>query len=300
MQAFKADRMEISGRFSQHARRAMLEAHQCAVDQHHIVVDTSHLLVGILHAEGSIGQRVLLELNLTPASLNGQLATLHPRRASARLDQPMTDALRATLRFAVEESRLLGGRYIGTEHLLLGLARGGGGQARQLLYNATISLDQIRRQVRRVLQAGETEIGLEKAVRLARLSELTRRVLSRATLIADDLDQSPVDLLHLLLALAQEARSPASQSLHACGLNVTALETAARQQRLANTNSLEEVLDEAVFYAERTGCHYTGTDHLILTLTQHHQGAALLAHFEVDVPRLHRTIEAQLQNRMRT
>lgn len=292
--------MEISGRFSQHARRAMMQARQCAVDQRHTVVDTSHLLVGILHAEGSIGQRVLLELNLTPAAIETQIGPLHPRSPRPRLDQPMTVALQATLRYAVDESQSLGGHYIGTEHLLLGLARGGEGQARPLLHGATISLDQLRRQVRRVLQAGETEIGLEKAVRLARLSELTRRVLSRASLIADDLGQNPVDLVHLLLALARETRSPAGQILHTCGLNVPALEEAARQRRRSSPNSLEEVLDEAVYCAERAGSHYTGTDHLILTLTQHPLGMDLLEYFDVDVRRLRHTVETLLQNRMRT
>ena len=137
-------------------------------------------------------------------------------------------------------------------------------------------------------------------MRMARLSELTRRVLSRASLIADDLGQNPVDLVHLLLALAQERRSPASQILRTCGLNVPALDEAARHHRRSSPNSLEEVLDEAVYYAERTGSHYTGTDHLILTLTQHRQGAALLARFGVDVTRLHHTAESLLQNRMRT
>ena len=51
------------------------------------------------------------------------------------------------------------------------------------------------------------------------------------------------------------------------------------------------MLDEAVYYAERAGCHYTGTDHLILTLTQHRQGALLLDRFGVDVEHLYETVE---------
>lgn len=275
--------MRISGRYSQHARRAMMHTRLYAREYEHNVIDTSHLLVGILRAEGSIGQRVLFDLDMDLATAELRTATLHKAQHANVTTAPMTDDLRAALTFAVEESQALGHHYIGTEHLLLGLARGGGGAAQPLLHTYTISLDQLRRQVRRVLQAGQTEIGLERDKRLARLSELSRRVLVRAALIAEDCEQDEVDLMHLVLALADERRSPAGRILLRCGLEVERLRDASAQPRLFISEAMENVIDEAVRAAERLGNHYTGSDHLVLTLAHDRRGGRLLMQFGVNL-----------------
>lgn len=290
--------MTTSGRYSQHARRAMMYARLLARDGRHSAVDTSHLLVGILRTEGSLGHRVLTDLNMDPLAAERQVAALHPQRDEApnTTQIPMSQALRATLALAVEESQLLGHHYIGTEHLLLGLARGGGGAAQALLHEHAISLDQLRRQVRRVMQAGQTEIGLERAVRMARLSELSRRVLNRAALIAQEMDHAQVDLMHLVLALAREGRSPAGQALRACGLDEEELARATlRRRRLRAVGELEDVLDEAVLYAERSGSHYTGTDHIVVTLATDWRGARLLSMYGVDVRQLRERAEGLMR-----
>jgi ATP-dependent Clp protease ATP-binding subunit ClpA len=282
--------MQISGRYSQHARRAMMQARLCAQHEQHNMVDTSHLLVGILRAEGCIGFRVLQDLGLNRRQVESSIRPLH-RLRPAHMESnslPMSRALRSTLTFAVEESQALGHHYIGTEHLLLGLARGGGGAAQTMLHGASISLDQIRRQVRRVIQEGATEIGLERAIRMARLSELSRRVLNRAALIADDMQQPNVDLAHLILALAQESRSPSGQVLIDCGLKPNQLMAEATWPHAATYALLEDILDEAVLYAERMGSHYTGTDHIVLVLAQNRHSARLLTRYGVDLRQLTR------------
>ncbi len=275
--------MRISGRYSQHARRAMMHTRLFAREHDHNVIDTSHLLVGILRAEGSIGQRVLADLDMDRATAELRTATLHKDHRADVTTAPMSDDLRATLTYAVEESQALGHHYIGTEHLLLGLARGGGGAAEPLLHTYTIGLDQLRRQVWRMLQAGQTEIGLERDKRLARLSELSRRVLVRASLIAEDFEQEQVDLMHLVLALADERRSPAGRLLHRCGLEVERLRDVAARPRLFNNEAMENVIDEAVRAAERLGNHYTGSDHLVLTLAHDRRGGRLLGQYGVDL-----------------
>ncbi len=288
--------MPTSGRYSQNARRAMMQARLIAWQEEHNVVDIGHLLAGILRAEGSLGQRVLLELGLDRASTEQALPALYERGShpTARAI-PMTQTLRTALTFAVAESRTLGHHYIGTEHLLLGLARGGAGPAEQLLHQSAISVDQIRRQVRRVLGEGETEIGLERALRMARLSELSRRVLARASLIAADLQQPTTDLMHLALALAQERRSPAGRILRQCGLDEARLTAEIPWPRPADPMLLEEVLDEAVLVAERLGSHYTGTDHIVYVLAHNRHGARILARYGVALRWLAQEIDTLLR-----
>ncbi len=285
--------MNVRGRYSQHARRAMMQARQCAQNEHHNVVDTSHLLVGILQLEGCLGRRILLELGMDPETAARQIATLHHADSpSVNSSRPLSGDLRTTLTFAAEESSILGHRYVGTEHLLLGLSRGNGGTARHLLHAASINLDHLRRQIKRILQEGETEIGLERAVRMARLSELSHRVLSRAALIAEEWQHPTVSLMHLILALSQEKRSPAGRLLAACGLDANRMVADFPYRATqADGSLLEEILDEAVLFAERMGSHYTGTDHIILVLTSNHNGARILTRYGVDLPMLTRRIE---------
>lgn len=291
-------------RYSQHARRAMMEARQCAFNCRHSVVDTSHLLLGILQADGSIGQQALHELDLLAAQVQPVIETLHTRHdpdaavfKMTLSDLQTTRALRATLTYAVAESQAFEHEYIGTEHLLLGLARGGGGVAPQILGENAISMDRLRRQVCRMMQAGETEIGLERALRTARLSELSRRVLIRASLLAEEASAPSVNLAHLTLALVQERRSPAGRLLTRCGLNLEHLTAEAAWPRStgAGPHILEDLLDEAVLYAERLGSHYTGTDHLVAVLVQNRHGSRLLAEYGVSLHQLSHAIDALLR-----
>lgn len=289
--------MQASVRYSQYARRAMMQARTVAQNQYHAAVDTSHLLVGILRAEGCIGQRVLQELGLNRESAEHALALLHLHRYRDVLAGiPMSSALRAALSFAVEESQALTQSYIGTEHLLLGVARCTSGAAQEILQASEISCEDLRLYVQEVVDSGESEIGIERALRVARLSELSRRVISRANLLAEDMHQEQATLLHLVMALAQEARSPAGQLLHRCGLDEDQLAWDTVTSAVSSSpEEMEELLDDAVFAAERVGSHYTGTDHIVLALGQSRHGKRVLTRYGVDAKRLQSEIRALLR-----
>jgi ATP-dependent Clp protease ATP-binding subunit ClpC len=55
--------------------------------------------------------------------------------------------LTEVVHLAEEERRVLGHRFIGTEHLLLGLVREGKGAAANLLQNLDVNLNQVRNQI---------------------------------------------------------------------------------------------------------------------------------------------------------
>ena len=55
------------------------------------------------------------------------------------------------LELAIDEARLMGHGYVGTEHLLLGLLREGEGVAAQVLENLGIDLDRARSEVLELL-----------------------------------------------------------------------------------------------------------------------------------------------------
>jgi ATP-dependent Clp protease ATP-binding subunit ClpC len=282
--------MTLNNRYSQHARRSLNQARLLAQDYQHETVDTDHLLVGILREKGSLGSQVLADLDIDARRAELEVRVLHAVGDPLVMTLELTPALGRVMGLSVEEARWFGHHYIGTEHLLLALARSRAGGVADLLRALAISPDQIRRRVRLLLSDGVTELSIETAKRIARLSELSRRVLNAASQLADQQQDQPTGIDHLLLVLAREKRSPVSRILGDCGLNEMALAGALGQLSTGNDLTsealLEDVIDHAVDRADQLGTHYTGTDHILLALAQNPHGAKLLQHYGVRLDRL--------------
>lgn len=273
--------MATSNRYSQHARRAMAHARSLAKESAHEYVDSTHLFIGILREDGGVGCNILHDL---------QVDLRRTERAFRQLVKPpavspnptLTPALREALLLAADESRWLGHHYIGTEHLLLALARSNEPPLLDLLRILEINPEQIRRRARRLLQEGISEVSLEQAKRVARLSELSRRVLNGAEQLAAQMGHKHVGLAHLLLMLARERRSICADILRQAGLDMDALEANLTKPHPATGGMFEDVIDRAVDRAESFGSHYTGTDHLLFALAQDRRGARLLRKYGAD------------------
>lgn len=274
--------MTTNSRYSQHARRAMSRARALAKDHAHAFVDSTHLLVGVLYEDGSIGCNILHDLQMDLRRTERVFYQLHTPSDGPVQNPALTQPLHEALLLAGDESRWLGQHYIGTEHMLLGLARSNEQPLLALLHTLEISPEQIRRRVRRLLQDGITEISIEQAKRVARLSELSRRVLNGAEQIAEKMGHKHVGLAHLLLVLARERRSVCARVLREAGLDDAALEANLIKPRPATGGMLEDVIDRAVDRAESFGSHYTGTDHLLLSLASDPRGARLLHKYGAD------------------
>lgn len=273
----------LNNRYSQHARRALSQARLLAQDYQHAALDTDHLLVGILREGSSLGAQVLRDLGVDMRRAELEVRVLHDVVDPLVTPLAFTDALRRVLDLSVEESHGFAHHYIGTEHLLLALARTREGGAMELLRTLAISPDQIRRRVRLLLHDGVTELSIETAKRFARLSELSRRVLNAAEQLAAQVEGQATGSEHLLLALARERRSVVSQILRDHGLDYARLAAAIEESRLDRHSEviLEETIDHAVDRADQLGMHYTGTEHLLLALAEDLYGARLLKRYGV-------------------
>ncbi len=144
--------MSSMERFTQRARRVLSLAHQEAERMRHDYIGTEHLLLGLIREEGGVAGRVLRELGLEADRVQEIVERLigPGQSRSGKLD--LSPGTQQVLEFAVEEARRMGHHYIGTEHILLGLARYGEGVAMDVLRKLGVSPEQIRRQTRRVLQ----------------------------------------------------------------------------------------------------------------------------------------------------
>jgi ATP-dependent Clp protease ATP-binding subunit ClpC len=139
-------------RFTQRARRVLSLAHQEAERMRHNYIGTEHLLLGLIREEGGVAGRVLRELGLDANRVQEIVERLTGPGQSRGGKLDLSPGTQQVLEFAVEEARRMGHHYIGTEHILLGLARYGEGVALDVLRKLGVTPEQIRRQTRRVLQ----------------------------------------------------------------------------------------------------------------------------------------------------
>jgi hypothetical protein len=138
-------------RFTQRSRRVLSRAREEAVQTRNSKIDTGHLLLGLINEEGSVAGRTLRDLGVASEKLRSLIKRLtQPDREFNPNKVEVSDDLQFALENSVDEARRLGHHYIGTEHLLLGLIKSEN-KAIDVLKSVGVTEEQIRRQVRRVL-----------------------------------------------------------------------------------------------------------------------------------------------------
>jgi excisionase family DNA binding protein len=141
-------------KFTERARKVLSLANEEAHQYNHDGVGTEHILLGIMSEGEGIAAKALLDLLQMPASeIRKQIEELHPAEEQPAADGllGMTSTGKESIELAVQEARLLGHHYIGTEHLLLGLLYEENGIAGQILRKAGITLEETRSHVKQLL-----------------------------------------------------------------------------------------------------------------------------------------------------
>jgi ATP-dependent Clp protease ATP-binding subunit ClpC len=91
---------------------------------------------------------VLRQMRVHLEQVNGAVERLVPPNLLPYADEPIVvPRLTEVAHLAEEERRVLGHRFIGTEHLLLGLVREGKGAAVKILGELHVDLNQVRNQI---------------------------------------------------------------------------------------------------------------------------------------------------------
>jgi ATP-dependent Clp protease ATP-binding subunit ClpC len=141
-------------RFTDRARRVVVNAQEEARRLDHSYVGPEHLLLGLIREGSGVATKALDALGIEPDRVREQVEEQVGRgQASPSGRIPFTPAAKQTLELSLSESQHLGHSYIGTEHILLGLIRGGDEVAGRLLTGLGADLDRTREQVRALLEA---------------------------------------------------------------------------------------------------------------------------------------------------
>lgn len=140
--------------FTPRSQQILIFARQAADKMHHNYVGTEHILIGIVELGQGIAVNVLKNLGVALETVRERIQKrvaqeVGERRRSIVLSDhvPFTPRVKKVLVFAANEARSLQHPYIGTEHLLLGILREGGGVAAEVLYELGVDIERCRQEV---------------------------------------------------------------------------------------------------------------------------------------------------------
>ncbi len=163
-------------RFTDRARKVMQLANQEAQRFNHECIGTDHILLGLIKEASEPGAATpwlfrainnFLGLKQRPGVAANVLENLGVDLQRIRQEiekvivsgpeptpkgkRPRTPRAQIAIRRAIEEARSLNHKYVGTEHLLLGLLREGEGLAAEVLTDIGLTVERVRREAVQLL-----------------------------------------------------------------------------------------------------------------------------------------------------
>ena len=123
--------------------------------------------------------------------------------------------------YSKEEANRLRNRYIGPEHLLLGMLRDGGGKAIEILMKLDIDLKQVKKRIESFLRDAEDDTLLPDAD--VPLSPMAAKILKMCILEARILKSATADAEHELLAILKDGDNLAATVLEENRVNYQAV-----------------------------------------------------------------------------
>lgn len=133
-------------KFTERGRKVIIYAREEAEKRQNDYLGTEHLLLGLLREDESLPMVILKKMGLSREELKLEVERNLPTGSNILTfgDIPFTPRAKKVLELAVEEARLLGHSYIGSEHLLIGLIREDAGIAGKILRSLGANLLGVR------------------------------------------------------------------------------------------------------------------------------------------------------------
>jgi ATP-dependent Clp protease ATP-binding subunit ClpC len=142
--------------------------------------------------------------------------------AGDAMSLPFTDRVREVMKLAEQEARRLKLKYVGTEHILLGLCKAQPGVGVTVLRNLGAEPDKVASCVESVAPSGKVSVGEQPLTQTPRAEKLIQHACEEAY----DLKYNYVGTEHLILGTLRDEESCASQILRRFGVS---LDTARRE-----------------------------------------------------------------------
>jgi ATP-dependent Clp protease ATP-binding subunit ClpC len=139
-------------KFTERARKVLALAQEEARRFNHNYIGTEHILLGLVREEDGMAAKVLSNLGVGLNKVRAAVEFIIGRgEGTSQSEVGLTPRAKKVIELAVDEARLLGHQYIGTEHILLGLLREGEGVAAGVLESLGVSVERVHTELNRIL-----------------------------------------------------------------------------------------------------------------------------------------------------
>lgn len=141
-------------RFSDRARHSMALANLEAGKLKHSELRPAHLLLGLIAEGHCVATEALRLLNVDLDKVRDLVSSRLEKGSGdgGFTRRAHTDELRAVIKLAIEEARKSNHRYVGTEHLILGLLAHGESVPARVLHEQGVDLEALRQKTLALLQ----------------------------------------------------------------------------------------------------------------------------------------------------
>lgn len=140
-------------RMTDRARRVLVLAQEEARFLNHSHIGTEHILLGLVNEGEGVGYQALVRHGMSSETARERVREIIGEGVEAPSGHiPFTPRAKKVFELSLREAIQLGHNYIGTEHLLLGLVREGGGVGAQVLSRLGLELAPLRQTVLQLLK----------------------------------------------------------------------------------------------------------------------------------------------------
>ena len=129
------------------------------------------------------------------------------------MDDNFSPRVKDVIAFSKEEALRLGHNFIGTEHLMLGILRDGGGKAIAILNAIEVNLEELRRKVEILNPAAMDDNQLLNDKKNLHLTRQAERALKTTFLEAKLFQSELINTVHLLLCILRNENDPTTKLL---------------------------------------------------------------------------------------
>ena len=127
------------------------------------------------------------------------------------MDDNFSPRVKDVIAYSKEEALRLGHSFIGTEHLMLGILRDGGGKAIAILNSIEVNLEQLRRKVEILSPAALDNSQLMNDKKNLHLTRQAERALKTTFLEAKLFQSELINTVHLLLCILRNENDPTTK-----------------------------------------------------------------------------------------
>ena len=132
-------------RFTQKSKKVIELSLECAREFGHNRVDSEHLLLGLSKEGDGVASRVLLKLGITPKYIEGKIIEKKGIIPIMPIDLVLSPRSEEILEISGIFADKFKSEYIETEHILLGILQQGENLAVNILKEAGIEVEQVRK-----------------------------------------------------------------------------------------------------------------------------------------------------------